>query len=419
VPVSAFQTGLNDNPAVTGIQSASARGMRAADGHRRIADIELLRGLAVLFVIVQHAHGNLISWPHPSADIFYGYFQFDWGVDLFFAISGFVIARGLIPMLAQCRTAVEFANATLSFWVRRGWRLLPSAWLWLALILLASVGFNRSGLFGSFQANLEATVADLLDVANFRFAAAFGHFGYGASFPYWSLSLEEQFYLIFPVLIFAARQWLPAVLGLGVLAQLFIVRTPVLMVVRTDALMLGVLIALAGRTEIYRLFAPRFLARSRCARGAVLALPVLAMATIAGSAGRVVWFPVGLIALVSAGLVFIASFDGDYLMRDGWAKRALLWVGSRSYALYLVHMPVMFGMREVWLRLDVRPAHGHGWALVLLALGLMGVLAELNFRLVETPLRRHGARIADAILARHPPARIENEPALNVLHIAP
>jgi peptidoglycan/LPS O-acetylase OafA/YrhL len=107
--------------------------------------------------------------------------------------------------------------------------------------------------------------------------------------------------------------------------------------------------------------------------------------------------------LISAILVLLASFDGDYLMRDGMLKRSLLWVGSRSYALYLLHVPVMFGVRELWLRLGIQPAHGHGWGLVLLALGLMGVLAELNFVLVEAPLRARGARISDAIRARRRP----------------
>ena len=400
--LSAFETVLDaDRPAAA--LPLGAEGVRTRADHGRIADIELLRGLAVLFTILEHAKGNLISWSNPAIDGFYSYFRFGSGVDLFFAISGFVIARSLVPSLGRCRSPLEFANATLAFWVRRAWRLLPSAWFWLAVILVASVAFNRSGLFGSFRTNFEATVAGLLDVANFRFMAAFGHFGYGASFPYWSLSLEEQFYLIFPALIFVARRWLPAVLGAGVLLQLFAVRTPLLMVIRTDALMLGILIALWSRSPTYRLFEPVLLRRSRLMRGAALALPMLLLAAIEASGSAIVWFPVGLIALIAAGLVLVASFDGDYLMRDGRVKRALLWVGSRSYALYLLHVPVMFAVRELWLRLDVQPVHGHGWILVLLALVLMGVLAELNFVLIEAPLRARGARISDAIRARHRP----------------
>ena len=388
--------------------------LAALKTHRRIADIELLRGVAVLFVIAHHAHGNLVSWSNPAVESFYRYFQFDCGVDLFFAISGFVIARSLVPMLAGCGTPQDFARATLGFWVRRAWRLLPSAWLWLAIVLAASVLFNRSGLYGSFHANFEATVAALLDVANFRFQALFGSAPYGASFPYWSLSLEEQFYLLFPVVIFLSGRWLAAVMAVGVLAQLFLVRSVLLMSVRTDALMLGVLIALWSRTETYRLFEPRVLARHPAARWAVLVFGLLLLAAVSGSGERIASFRVGVVALICAGLVFVASFGGDYLMRDGGLKRTLLWVGSRSYALYLVHVPVMFGMRELWLRLEIQPVHGHGWGLVLLALGLMALLAELNFRLVETPLRLKGARIADAMATRPRPAPAVGVPTVSI-----
>ena len=398
--LSAFETILDADRDTVAIP-LGAEANRVSANHGRIADIELLRGLAVLFTILEHAKGNLISWSNPVVDGFYSYFRFGSGVDLFFAISGFVIARSLVPSLGRCRSPLEFVNVTVAFWVRRAWRLLPSAWFWLAVILVLSGAFNRSGLFGSFRTNFEATIAGLLDVANFRFMEAFGHFGYGASFPYWSLSLEEQFYLLFPALIFVSRRWLPAVLGAGVLLQLFAVRTPLLMVIRTDALMLGILIALWSRGPTYRLFEPVGLRRSRLLRGAILGLPMLLLAAIEASGSTIVWFPVGLIALIAAALVLIASFDGDYLMRDGRLKRALLWVGSRSYALYLLHVPVMFAVRELWLRLDVQPVHGHGWILVLLALALMGVLAELNFVLIEAPLRARGARISEGMRRRH------------------
>lgn len=64
---------------------------------KRILDIELLRGLAVLGVVFHHLHGNLFSGSPTLLDGINQRVQFWWGVDLFFAISGFVIARTLIP----------------------------------------------------------------------------------------------------------------------------------------------------------------------------------------------------------------------------------------------------------------------------------------------------------------------------------
>ncbi len=93
--------------------------------------------------------------------------------------------------------------------------MLPSAWLWLAIILASAAFFNSSHVFWSFRANVEAAVAALLDVANFRQIMIFGRFDPGASFPYWSLSLEEQFYILLPFAVFFAGRRLPYALGGG------------------------------------------------------------------------------------------------------------------------------------------------------------------------------------------------------------
>ncbi|MCB1709543.1 MAG: acyltransferase family protein, partial [Halioglobus sp.] len=116
----------------------------------------------MLVVVVHHANFNLFEWTTPSLVRFYAYFDGSFGVDLFFAISGFIIARDLVPRLRACQSQTEWLNASLFFWIKRAFRILPSAWFWLALILLLSVAFNSTGVFGSFRANFEATIAGIL-----------------------------------------------------------------------------------------------------------------------------------------------------------------------------------------------------------------------------------------------------------------
>ena len=141
---------------------------------RRISDIECLRGIAVVFVILFHAKLSLFFWKIPVWDHIVGnYLNFWSGVDLFFAISGFVIARTLLPTLRRCENSTEMVRAALVFWVRRAWRLLPSAWLWLVVMLGGSAFLNRSGLFDTFHTNFESTIAGMLSIANFRFSAGF------------------------------------------------------------------------------------------------------------------------------------------------------------------------------------------------------------------------------------------------------
>jgi peptidoglycan/LPS O-acetylase OafA/YrhL len=372
-------------------------------------DIECLRAIAVIGVAFHHMHGNLFHPGLPLIGRLLMHADFWFGVDLFFAISGFVIARSLLPqMAANGRSLREQTGVIGAFWIRRFWRLLPSAWLWLGLILLASVACNRSGAFGSIHANLMATLAGMFDVANFRFADAFFRYEYGASFVYWSLSLEEQFYLLLPLLVAVLRRRIDLLIIALFIIQLCLFRTPMLMSVRTDALALGVLLAIAAPSRIYAALNPRFLLRMRSLR---MLLPCLMLAVLAmlSSADLQDWrFRISAIAALSALLVWIASYNENYLLQDGGFKRALVWVGARSYAIYLIHVPVYFLLRELCFRFgnqDGTPLTLPAWLLFLLAIVLIALLADLNYRYLEQPLRQRGRHIADGFRRRWTPSR--------------
>lgn len=362
---------------------------------KRIMDIEVLRAIAVLGVLFHHMQGSLFTDPVPLLEKIHGWAQPWWGVDLFFAISGFVIARSLIPTLQGCTTRREYWQQTRNFWLRRAFRLLPSAWLWLALMLLACVFLNRSGAFGTLSANLQATLAGVLQYANFRFADSFFHYEYGSSFVYWSLALEEQFYLLFPLLILLFRQRLVWALLALVAVQILTVRTPLLMVVRTDALALGVLLAMWSAQPSYQRWQPTFLHRPWAGISALIAIGSL-LSFMATDRFTFAPYRIGSIAVLGALLVWIASYNRNYLMPAGAVQRVLAWVGSRSYGMYLIHIPAYQLVRELIFRLQSAglpsPA-GHPIVTLLLAFGLIVLLSELNYRVIEMPMRNRGAAL--------------------------
>ncbi|MGH8434016.1 MAG: acyltransferase family protein [Pseudomonas sp.] len=368
---------------------------------KRIDDIEILRGFAVLFVVLHHALGNLFTWTTPGLARLAVYFSGGFGVDLFFAISGFVIARELVPRL-QASTGSDMAfRITVAFWIRRAWRLLPSAWTWLALTLLAVVLFNQSGVFGTLRTNLEATVAGVLQVANLRFAETFGRSEYGASFVYWTLSLEEQFYLILPLLILVTRRYLPYLLLALVVVQMLSTRTLLTVVFRTDAIALGVLLAIWSQHSTYAMVRPVFLSRSRAAGTLAMAGLFFCLGVVGSEVLHVVSYKFSLVALLSVLLVWMASYNMDLFIPAGPLKRLLLWVGTRSYAIYLIHIPAFYLTREIWFRLQpgVAPGDELFFPFVLTAGALLIFLSELNYRLIETPLRLRGSAIAKGFLA--------------------
>lgn len=382
----------------------SGRGARG-----RIDDVEVLRAMAIGMVLVQHVGGPLAPWLPWNGGPVYSRFSFWSGVDLFFVISGFVIGRSLLPSLALGREPRAVFKVVTSFWVRRAWRLAPSAWLWLAIATAASVVFNRSGAFGGLGPNIRCSVAAMLGLANLHFAHVFLRLPGGAMVHYWSLSLEEQFYLVLPFLVLLAGRRLPAVLLVVVAAQLCLKRVGPgssvwLNVFRTDALALGVLLSICSLRPGYARLEPRVL-RPWPIRMLLPMACTLVLAFVSRATADPPRYLVGGVALLAAVFVWVASYDGDYLFPPGRLKRAACWMGSRSYGIYLIHIPAYLAAREIWFRLApgvVGPGAHHVAVLLVTAVPMTLLLAELNFRLVEDPLRRRGARIAARLLLREP-----------------
>lgn len=359
-----------------------------------IEDIEVLRAFAVAFVVVHHVNGNLFVPAGRFLGDFYASFGGWVGVDLFFAISGFVIARALLPAMSTVSSADAAFRVALRFWIRRAFRLLPAAWAWLVIILLLSIVFNRTGIFGGAVANLHATLAGMLQYANLRFASTFGISEYGASFVYWSLSLEWQFYALLPLLAYFLRGFLPWLIGLLILLLFTRERLLYGMAFRCDAIGWGILIALAAQTAAWSRFVAAMRQRPRWAAASLLA--GLGLLGLLGSAHTAGWsIRIGVIALVSAVLTAIAAANADgfrALVRAPLADAAA-WLGSRSYSVYLCHVPAIMLVRESAARLGIEVL---AWPLASLAVlvGLIGLVAELTYRCIEHPWRMRGLEFA-------------------------
>jgi peptidoglycan/LPS O-acetylase OafA/YrhL len=370
--------------------------------NRRLPEIEVLRAIAVMGVVFHHAYGNLITRRHHVIDLLNHQVDFATGVDLFFAISGFVIARTLLPSIGGCRSARQFITVAAAFWIRRAARLLPSAWVWLLLILAAAAWFNRTGVFGSVQTNAWALLAGVLDYANLRFAWHFGKSFYGASFAWWSLSLEEQFYLLLPPLAFLFGRFLWPLLVLVVLVQFPTVPDGLLGVVfRNQAIVLGVLLAIAEPGAWFARPGAWLANRPRWLQAALSLALILALGAL-GARGLVARAGIGLIALASVALVYLAAQDRGLILRDGLPRRLLAYVGARSYGIYLIHVPAFFAARELFSRAGFggTPSLGTEFALCATAMAILLLCAELNWRLLEHPLRIRGARAAQRFAAR-------------------
>jgi peptidoglycan/LPS O-acetylase OafA/YrhL len=363
------------------------------EGQPRIADIQVLRAVAITLVLIQHAWFNLVfNVPWYTALI--THVPMWCGVDLFFVISGFVIARSLVPSLDGPHAGLALGR----FWVRRIFRLWPAAWLWLALPLAGSFLFRDPPFLGTVYLNFHGAVAGLLAFANFRFAHL-PHQPYGATYPYWSLSLEEQFYLLLPALVLIARRHLPWVALALALVQLPLPHDRLYFFLRSDGLLWGVFLATAPVAREAGRRAARWLTRIPFAGWIVLALAVAAMSALSPGLEISPPWRLGAMAMCGAVVVLFAGADRNLLHGGPW-QPVLLWVGSRSYVLYLCHVPIYQCAAALsrWIG-DRDPILGSHLELRSTLIGLVALIAaaEATHRLVELPWRRRGGRLAEQL----------------------
>ncbi|BCH11923.1 acyltransferase [Mesorhizobium sp. 131-3-5] len=360
------------------------------------SEIEMLRAVAVLLVILNHIT-ILIPW---EQDVWWPLFaraRFWYGVDIFFVISGYVVTASL---LREYSPEIRPAKFLASFAVRRAYRLLPLSWAVLAFVILLSAVWNSLGSFGTPYANLADAVSVLFYSANWHSYSCWKQTVKACGINnglYWSLSLEEQFYILLPLAMVFARKHLVAICIVGILIQIPFdrVATQALWFTRTSGLLFGVLIALARANPDSYFFKPSLL-RNDLIRIPLFAFMLTGLGMIA--MGSIVTFPLFLLALGSAALVWVASFDEGLLFKK--RHPLLIWIGSRSYAIYLLHTVSFLIVKELLARIAgaaniVTPTYSVIYLVA--SLGLTAALAELSARYFEKPLQRQGRLISQRI----------------------
>jgi len=342
--------------------------------------IDALRAVAVLAVFLYHAG---VGWM-PGGFL---------GVDVFFVISGYLITSLL---LSERRGTGRVRLG--QFWLRRARRLLPAVGVFVAVTMVAAAIAEPDRI----DALRGDALASLAYFANWHFV--FAHQPYFEEFQrpslfrhLWSLSVEEQFYLFWPIVFAAGMAWfgrrrlLVGVLA-GALASLalawilFDPQDTARVYYGTDTHASGLLVGVA----LALVWSPWALRRGKPGRWSgpaldvvgVLGLAYLVLAflhvhdyDLALFHGGYLW-----LALASAAAIAVVAHPAARL-GSLLARPPLVWLGLRSYSFYLWHWPVLALTRP---GLDVSMPRG-----VLIPLQLLAslILADLSYRFVELPFR--------------------------------
>lgn len=330
-------------------------------GSTRRQDIQFLRAFAVVAVLLYHFDF------HTFAGGFLG-------VDIFFVISGYLITRNIV---ADLRAGTFSA---LDFYARRFRRLFPASLVTILVTLVASAAILSAPDFRAF--GISALHA-LFSASNFVFWLEAGYFdaqAYAKPLLHtWSLAVEEQFYLIWPVFILAlwrlgGRSFIPMVLLVGLVSLL---ASQLLLASQPDA------VFYLMPFRIFEFCAGALLVPLRPRLGQRLAASLFALGCLMMVVSIVFLdgsHPMpGLRSLVPVGGAMLCIVSGGSL-RQSIFPRPVTFVGDISYSLYLVHWPIV-----ALFKYQVDPLLNFVEQVALLAASLF--LGWLLYRTVEQPMR--------------------------------
>lgn len=344
----------------------------------RVPALDGLRGIALLGVLAFHAGGALRG----------GFL----GVDLFFVLSGFLITR--ILLAEQSRTG---RIDLWAFWVRRARRLFPALLSLMPAIALYAHFIALPAELAGIRADATATLAY---VANWRAILDSRSYWELFSSPSplehtWSLAIEEQFYLLWPLIVvfvlrrFGVRALFATAVALAMLSMLsmlslFEPERTMRVYYGTDTRAAAILAGAAFACAV-----PDLSATSRAVTRALDAGGLLALATLAWA-----WWTLdGRDPLLYRGGLWLSELVVLVLLASALARRTVVArllsfpplraLGILSYGAYLWHWPVN-------LVLTSDRCHVYGIALHALRAGVTFAIAGCSFFLIERPIQRHG-----------------------------
>jgi len=354
--------------------------------NRYMPGIDGLRALSVLAVIAYHL--DLHELP--------GGFL---GVGVFFVLSGYLITDQLIARWQQ-----ERRLDLKTFWLRRARRLLPAMFLttaavsaWLAIVDPSRLG-DLAGDIGSAAAYVNNWWLIYHQVSYFESFGPPSPFGH-----YWSLAVEEQFYLVWPIALLVLLRFVPRRGGAAAWMLAGAAASALLMALLYSPGADPSRVYYGSDTRVFGLLIGAALAVVWPSRKLAAALPqgrrVVLDAIGAGALAAILYMVVqvseydpfvyrgglALLSVLTAIVVAVLAHPASRLARMLSAK-SLRWIGARSYGLYLWHYPVIVLTNPV-----VNTGEFH-LTRALLQVAASFVLAALSWKLVEEPILRGGKR---------------------------
>lgn len=331
-------------------------------------DIDGLRAVAVLLVILYHANINIF----PGGFI---------GVDVFFVISGYLITQIIVKEIKSDEFSLK------NFYERRIRRIIPALYTVIVFCLCISYFLFLPQEFESFS---KSVIASALSVSNILFWQETGYFDSGAELKpllhTWSLGVEEQFYIFFPIyflLIYKLFRKLiiPSLLVIGILSLILSIWATTnamtanfyLAPTRAWELLMGSIIAFYPNKKALSIYVSNILG--------IAGLMMILLAAINYSYSTPFPGIYALLPCLGTALVIISGLEHNTIPKGILSLKILVFIGLISYSLYLWHWPIFVFLNYIY-------ANDLPVFLSIFAIFISFIVSIFSWKYIEEPIRQ-------------------------------
>ncbi|EGQ3352272.1 acetyltransferase [Staphylococcus pseudintermedius] len=353
---------------------------------RYMPGLDSVRAVAVIAIIIYHLNPQWLS----------GGFL---GVDTFFVISGYLITSLLLT---------EYHNTgkieLMSFWLRRVKRLIPAVLFLVMGVIVLSLIFMPTEI----QKVRADSIAAIFYVSNWWYIMQnvdyFEQFAVQPLKHLWSLAIEEQFYLVFPIVLLSLLSFIRRLKSIRIIFLILLVISMIAMMVlyvpnenvarvyfgtdtRIQTLLMGVLLALVWPPFQLKAKVNRQM-RTMIDTAGVVGLAILFICFKFVSETNSILYYGGFFLISTVTLLVIASsvHPSGYFAKF-LGNKVFTFIGSRSYSLYLWHYPIIVLIHHQFVQGQIPPL------VYVVEILLMVLMAEFSYKFIEQPFRKEGFNI--------------------------
>ncbi|MDF0011797.1 acyltransferase family protein [Staphylococcus pseudintermedius] len=353
---------------------------------RYMPGLDGVRAVAVIAIIIYHLNPQWLS----------GGFL---GVDTFFVISGYLITSLLLT---------EYHNTgkieLMSFWLRRVKRLIPAVLFLVMGVIVLSLIFMPTEI----QKVRADSIAAIFYVSNWWYIMQnvdyFEQFAVQPLKHLWSLAIEEQFYLVFPIVLLSLLSFIRRLKSIRIIFLILLVISMIAMMVlyvpnenvarvyfgtdtRIQTLLMGVLLALVWPPFQLKAKVNRQM-RTLIDTAGVVGLAILFICFKFVSETNSILYYGGFFLISTVTLLVIASsvYPSGYFAKF-LGNKVFTFIGSRSYSLYLWHYPIIVLIHHQFVQGQIPPL------VYVVEILLMVLMAEFSYKFIEQPFRKEGFNI--------------------------